>query len=70
VKASLTPHLTLRDTRRIGATTWAVHDPLYAAGAKDLLGDRCDRVFAQHYNLANGVEASRRMAEVVRRKRS
>jgi hypothetical protein len=70
VKASLALHLTLQDTRRIGATTWAVHDPVNAAGAKDLLGDRSDRVFAQHYNLANGVEASRRMAEIVRRQRS
>lgn len=70
VKASLGLHLTLHDTRRIGATTWAVHDPVNAAGAKDLLGDRSDRVFAQHYNLANGVEASRRMAEIVRRQRS
>jgi hypothetical protein len=65
-------HLTLQDTGRIGATTWAVHDPVNAAGAKDLLGDRSDRVFAPRYNLANGVEASRRMAALfgeLRRKR-
>ena len=42
-------------------------DVLNAAGAKDLLGDRSDRVVAQHYNLASGVEASRRMATVVSR---
>ena len=59
----LTPH----DTRRIAATTWTVHDPVNAAGAKDLLGDRSDRVFEQHYNLASGIEASRKMSEIVAR---
>lgn len=59
-------NLTLHDTRRIGATTWAIYDPVNAAGAKDLLGDRSDSVFTQHYNLADGIEASRRMAEVLR----
>jgi len=67
VKAALGLDLTLHDVRQIGLTTWAVHDPLNAAGAKDLLGDRSDRVVAQHYNLASGVEASRRMATVVSR---
>lgn len=67
IASSLNVHLTLHDTRRIAATTWAVHDPVNAAGAKDLLGDRSDRVLAQHYNLASGIEASRRMAEIVRR---
>jgi hypothetical protein len=42
-----------------------VHDPANAAGAKDLLGDRSNRVAAQHYNLANGVEASRAMAFLI-----
>ena len=59
VADSLGMSLTLHDTRRIAATTWAVHDPVNAAGAKDLLGDRSDRVFEQHYNLANGIQASR-----------
>jgi hypothetical protein len=62
---ALGTHLTLHDTRRIAATTWAVHDPVNAAGAKDLLGDRSDRVFAQNYNLASGIEASRAMAGIV-----
>jgi integrase/recombinase XerD len=65
VAHSLGNHLTLHDARRIAATTWAVHDPVNAAGAKDLLGDRSDRVFAQHYNLASGIEASRAMADIV-----
>jgi integrase len=69
VKAALGLELTLHDVRRIGVTTWAVHDPANAAGAKDILGDRSDRVVAQHYNLANGVEASRRMAEILARHR-
>ncbi|WP_421693940.1 hypothetical protein [Aestuariivirga sp.] len=55
-------HLTLHDTRRIAATTWAIHDPVNFAGAKDLLADRTDRVIAENYNLASGIEASRRMA--------
>lgn len=63
--SSLGQHLTLHDARRIAATTWVVHDPANAAGAKDLLGDRSDRVFAQHYNLASGIEASRKMAQIV-----
>lgn len=65
VASSLGIHLTPHDTRRIAATTWAVHDPVNAAGAKDLLGDRSDRVLAQHYNLATGIEASRKMSEIV-----
>jgi integrase len=65
----LNARLTLHDTRRIAATTWAVHDPANAAGAKDLLGDRSDRVFARHYNLASGIEASRAMAGIVRKLR-
>jgi integrase/recombinase XerD len=64
-RASLGLHMTLHDARRVGATTWAMHDPVNARGAKDLLGDRSDRVFAQHYNLANGIEASRRMAKLL-----
>ncbi|WP_146255994.1 hypothetical protein [Aestuariivirga litoralis] len=64
-KASLGLHLTLHDTRRIGVTTWAVHDPVNAAGARDLLGDRSDRILAQHYNLASGIQASRNMAKVI-----
>jgi integrase len=67
VKAALDLGLTLHDVRRVGVTTWAVHDPVNAAGAKDLLGDRSDRVIAQHYNLANGVEASRRMADLLQK---
>lgn len=67
VAGSLGMALTLHDTRRIAATTWAIHDPVNAAGAKDLLGDRSDRVFQQHYNLANGIQASRAMADVLRR---
>lgn len=65
VKAALGLDLTLHDVRRIGLTTWAVHDPVNAAGAKDLLGDRSDRVIAEHYNLASGIEASRAMARAV-----
>ena len=61
-RASLGLHLTLHDTRRIAVTTWAVHDPVNAAGARDLLGDRSERTIAQHYNLASGIEASRAMA--------
>ena len=63
-KAALGLDLSLHDVRRIGVTTWAVHDPVNAAGAKDLLGDRSDRVIARHYNLASGIEASRQMARV------
>jgi integrase len=64
-RASVRLDLTLHDTRRIAATTWAVHDPVNAAGVKDLLGDRSDGVIAHHYNLASGIEASRKMANVV-----
>lgn len=64
-RASVGHHLTLHDTRRIGATTWAVYDPVNAAGAKALLGDRSDRIFTNHYNLANGIEASRKMSDVI-----
>lgn len=60
-------NLTLHDVRRIGVTTWVVHDPENAAGAKDLLGDRSDRVITDHYNLANGVDASRRMTGLIGR---
>lgn len=67
VAGSLRMSLTLHDTRRIAATTWAVHDPVNAAGAKDLLGDRSDRVFEQHYNLANGIQASRVMSDILER---
>jgi hypothetical protein len=65
VAGSLGMSLTLHDTRRIAATTWAIHDPVNAAGAKDLLGDRSDRVFDNHYNLASGIEASRNMSAIV-----
>ena len=67
VADSLGISLTLHDTRRIAATTWAIHDPVNAAGAKDLLGDRSDRVFEQHYNLASGIEASRAMSDFLER---
>jgi hypothetical protein len=59
------PRSHTHDTRRIAATTWAVHEPFNAAGVKDLLGDRSDRVIAQHYNFAGGIEASRKMANVL-----
>mgnify|MGYP002375914785 CR=1 FL=1 len=65
VRRSLDLHLTLHDARRVGVTTWCVHDPVNAAGAKDLLADRSNRVIAQHYNLANGIKASRSMAEIL-----
>ena len=48
-----------------GVTTWSVHDPANAAGAKDLLGDRSERVITKHYNLASRVDASRRMTRVI-----
>ena len=44
-------------------TTW--EEPVNAAGARDLLGDRSDRVVEQHHNLASGVEASRRIAKLL-----
>lgn len=65
VKTDLGLELTLHDLRRIGVTTWAVHDPVNAAGANDLLGDRSDRIVEQHYNVASGIEASRAMARMV-----
>ena len=65
IRRSLGLHLTLHDVRRVGVTTWCVHDPANAAGAKDLLADRSDRVIAQHDNLANGIKASRNMAEIL-----
>lgn len=64
VTTSLGFNLKLHDTRRISATTWAIHDPANVAGAKDLLGDRSDRVFACHYNLASGIDASRLLAQI------
>lgn len=57
------PNLKVVDSNPDPATTtWAIHDPVNVAGAKDLLGGRSERIFYAHYNLESGIEASRAMA--------
>jgi integrase len=57
--------LTLHDARRIIATSIPVFDPANAAVGSQLLGHVSDRVTERHYNRARGVEASRRMSELI-----
>jgi len=57
--------LTLHDVRRIIATSIPVFDPANAAVGSQLLGHVSDRVTERHYNRARGVEASRRMSELI-----
>jgi integrase len=57
--------LTLHDARRILATSIAVFDPGNAAAASQALGHVNERVTERHYNQAKGVEASRRMTELI-----
>ncbi len=66
VSRLLASALTQHDTRRISATTGR-STILSMRRAKDLRGDRSDRVYDQHYNLAGGVEASRKMAAAIAR---
>ena len=44
VRKKLGISIRLHDVRSIGVTTWVIHDPLNAGGAKDLLGDRSKHV--------------------------
>jgi integrase len=57
--------LTLHDARRIIATSIPVFDPANAAAASQVLGHVNERVTERHYNQAKGVEASRRMTELI-----
>jgi integrase len=57
--------LTVHDARRIIATSIAVFDPANAATASQVLGHVNERVTERHYNQAKGVEASRRMTELI-----
>jgi integrase/recombinase XerD len=58
----LTPH----DTRDAAATTWALADPTKIGTASDLLAHADGRTMQRHYNRANGVEASRAYAKLIR----
>jgi integrase len=57
--------LTLHDARRIIATSIPAFDPANAAAASQVLGHINERVTERHYNQAKGVEASRRMTELI-----
>jgi integrase len=58
----LTPH----DTRDAAATIWALADPSKIRTASDLLSHSDARTMQKHYNRANGVEASRTYAQLIR----
>jgi hypothetical protein len=53
------------DSRRIIATSIPVFDPSNAAAASQVLGHLNERITERHYNQARGVEASRRMTELI-----
>ena len=57
--------LTLHDARRIIATSIPAFDPPNAAMASQVLGHLNERVTERHYNQGRGVEASRRMTELI-----
>jgi integrase/recombinase XerD len=62
----LTPH----DTRDAAATTWALGDPSKIGTASDLLSHSDARTMQKHYNRANGYEAGRAYAHLIRSKRA
>jgi integrase len=62
--------LSIHNARRIAATTLAIADPENVSVGSDLLGHRSNKVTEAHYHLANGVEASRMIAEIVSKRRS
>jgi integrase len=57
--------LTLHDARRIIATSIASWDPANAAAASQALGHVNEKVTEGHYNLASGIQASRKMAALI-----
>jgi integrase/recombinase XerD len=57
----LTPH----DTRDAAATTWALAAPGQIGVSRDLLSHNDQRTTEKHYNRANGVQASRTLAEIL-----
>jgi integrase/recombinase XerD len=57
----------IHNARRIAATTIAITDPANVSVASDLLGHRSQRITERHYNLASGIEASRVLAEELRK---
>jgi integrase len=58
----LTPH----DARDAAATTWALADPSKIRTAGDLLSHSDLRTTEKHYNRANGVQASRTLAKILK----
>ncbi len=65
---ALTGHtVRLHDARAIAVTTWAIEDPVGSAAARDLLGNRDSRIIEKHYNRAEGIQASRVLANIKRK---
>jgi integrase len=58
----LTPH----DTRDAAATTWALAAPGQIGVSRDLLSHSDLRTTEKHYNRANGVQASRTLAKILK----
>jgi integrase/recombinase XerD len=67
IRQSTGVNTSIHNARRIAATTIAIADPANVSVASDLLGHRSKRVTERHYNLASGIEASRVLAEEIRR---
>lgn len=61
--------VTTHDTRDAAATTWALAEPEKIRVASDLLSHADSRSTDRHYNRARGLEASRVLAELIKRKR-
>lgn len=61
--------LSTHGTRHAAATTWAISNPKEIAVASDLLSHRDRKTTQAHYNRAQGVEASRAYAAIMRSKR-